>query len=66
MGGIRSKVGIFWYNATRKELFGVVTHKRTDYLKPKNAGGGLITRSGGFAARPLVACYRRDARIRPQ
>ena len=36
------KVGIFWYNATLKELFGVVTHKRTDYLKP-NAGGGLIT-----------------------
>ena len=38
----KSGVGIFWYNATRKELFGVVTHKRTDYLKP-NAGGGLIT-----------------------
>ncbi len=36
------KVGIFWYNATLKQLFGVVTHKRTDYLKP-NAGGGLIT-----------------------
>ena len=51
--GDEPKVGIFWYNATRKELFGVVTHKRTDYLKPrsahrdallaKNAGGGLIT-----------------------
>ena len=40
--GDEPKVGIFWYNATRKELFGVVTHKRTDYLKP-NAGGGLIT-----------------------
>lgn len=40
--GDEPKVGIFWYNATLKELFGVVTHKRTDYLKP-NAGGGLIT-----------------------
>ena len=40
--GDEPKVGIFWYNATRQELFGVVTHKRTDYLKP-NAGGGLIT-----------------------
>lgn len=40
--GEEPKVGIFWYNATLKELFGVVTHKRTDYLKP-NAGGGLIT-----------------------
>ena len=42
--GDEPKVGIFWYNAARKELFGVVTHKRTDYLKP-NAGGGLITSS---------------------
>ena len=40
--GEEPKVGIFWYNATIGELFGVVTHKRTDYLKP-NAGGGLIT-----------------------
>ena len=40
--GEEPKVGIFWYNATLKQLFGVVTHKRTDYLKP-NAGGGLIT-----------------------
>ena len=40
--GDEPKVGIFWYNATLKELFGVVTHKRTDYVKP-NAGGGLIT-----------------------
>ncbi len=40
--GDEPKVGIFWYNATLKELFGVVSHKRTDYLKP-NAGGGLIT-----------------------
>ena len=40
--GDEPKVGIFWYNPTLKELFGVVTHKRTDYLKP-NAGGGLIT-----------------------
>ena len=31
--GDEPKVGIFWYNATRKELFGVVTHKRTDYLQ---------------------------------
>ena len=36
--GDEPKVGIFWYNATRKELFGVVSHKRTDYLRP-NAGG---------------------------
>ena len=40
--GDEPKVGIFWYNPTLKELFGVITHKRTDYLKP-NAGGGLIT-----------------------
>ena len=40
--GEEPKVGIFWYNATLKQLFGVVTHKRTDYLKP-NSGGGLIT-----------------------
>lgn len=40
--GDEPKVGIFWYNATLKELFGVVTHKRSDYLRP-NAGGGLIT-----------------------
>ena len=40
--GEEPRVGIFWYNATLKQLFGVVTHKRTDYLKP-NAGGGLIT-----------------------
>ena len=31
--GDEPKVGIFWYNATLKQLFGVVTHKRTDYLK---------------------------------
>ena len=29
--GDEPKVGIFWYNATLKQLFGVVTHKRTDY-----------------------------------
>lgn len=40
--GEEPKVGIFWWNATLKELFGVVTHKRTDYLRP-NTGGGLIT-----------------------
>ena len=40
--GDEPKVGIFWYNTTMKQLAGVVTHKRSDYLKP-NAGGGLIT-----------------------
>jgi len=40
--GEEPKVGIFWYNVAQKQLFGVVTHKRSDYLKP-NAGGGLIT-----------------------
>lgn len=40
--GDEPKVGIFWYNASLQQLFGVVTHKRTDYLRP-NAGGGLIT-----------------------
>ncbi|MBR1799874.1 MAG: hypothetical protein IJ767_00040 [Bacteroidaceae bacterium] len=40
--GNEPKVGLFWYSISEKQLFGVVTHKRTDYLKP-NAGGGLIT-----------------------
>lgn len=40
--GEEPKVGIFWYNATRNELFGVVTHKTSDYSRP-NAGGGYIT-----------------------
>jgi len=40
--GNEPKVGIFWYNVARNELFGVVSHKRSDYLRP-NAGGGLIT-----------------------
>lgn len=40
--GKEPKVGIFWYNISLKQLFGVVSHKRTDYMKP-NAGGGLIT-----------------------
>lgn len=40
--GNEPKVGIFWYNISLKQLFGVVSHKRSDYLKP-NAGGGLIT-----------------------
>ena len=40
--GDEPKVGIFWYNPTLKQLFGIVSHKRTDYLRP-NAGGGLIT-----------------------
>ena len=28
--GDEPKVGIFWYNPTLKQLFGVVSHKRTD------------------------------------
>lgn len=40
--GEEPKVGIFWYNATLGQLFGVVSHKTSDYVKP-NAGGGLIT-----------------------
>lgn len=40
--GDEPKVGIFWYNTSRQSLFGVVSHKRSDYDKP-NAGGGLIT-----------------------
>ena len=42
--GDEPKVGIFWYNAALHELFGVVSHKYSDYEKP-NAGGGLITSS---------------------
>ena len=42
--GDEPKVGIFWYNITQEELFGVVAHKHTDYAKP-NARGGLITSS---------------------
>ncbi len=42
--GDEPKVGIFWYNITQEELFGVVAHKHTDYEKP-NARGGLITSS---------------------
>lgn len=40
--GEEPKVGLFWWNVTLKELFGIVTHKRSDYLRA-NAGGGLIT-----------------------
>lgn len=40
--GDEPKVGIFWYNVALNELFGVVSHKISDYKKP-NAGGGLIT-----------------------
>ena len=40
--GDEPKVGLFWYNVYSKELFGVITHKRSDYTKA-NAGGGLIT-----------------------
>ncbi len=36
------KVGIFWYNRAKKELFGVVTRKVSDFTKT-NARGGLIT-----------------------
>ena len=40
--GNEPKVGIFWYNVALNELFGVTSHKRSDYTKA-NAGGGLIT-----------------------
>lgn len=40
--GNEPKVGIFWYNVALNELFGVISHKRSDYTKA-NAGGGLIT-----------------------
>ena len=36
------KVGIFWYNRARNELFGVVSHKVSDYTKA-NASDGRIT-----------------------
>lgn len=36
--GNEPKVGIFWYNIAKNELFGVVSHKTSDY-----AGDGLIT-----------------------
>ena len=42
--GDEPKVGIFWYNAGQHELFGVVTHKYSDYEKP-NVRGGLISSS---------------------
>ena len=42
--GDEPKVGIFWYNPAKNELFGTVSHKYSDYSKP-NAGGGLITSS---------------------
>ena len=42
--GDEPKVGIFWYSVAQKELFGVVAHKHSDYVKP-NARGGLITSS---------------------
>lgn len=40
--GDEPKVGIFWYNIAKNELFGVVSHKTSDYKKP-NAGGGHVT-----------------------
>lgn len=40
--GEEPKVGIFWYDVNDNELFGVVSHKTSDYSKP-NAGGGYIT-----------------------
>jgi len=36
------KVGIFWYNRARNELFGVVSHRISDYSKA-NASEGRIT-----------------------
>ena len=36
------KVGIFWYNRTNKTLFGVVSHRLSDYTKA-NASDGRIT-----------------------
>ena len=42
--GDEPKVGIFWYNPARNELFGTVSHKHSDYSKP-NAKSGLITAS---------------------
>lgn len=36
------QVGIFWYNRARKELFGVVSHRLSDYKKA-NASEGRIT-----------------------
>ena len=36
------KVGLFWYNKSRKELFGVVARKTSDFIKT-NARGGLVT-----------------------
>ena len=36
------KVGIFWYNRARNELFGVVSHRVSDYSRA-NASDGRIT-----------------------
>lgn len=36
------KVGIFWYNRGRHELFGIVARKTSDFTKA-NARGGLVT-----------------------
>lgn len=36
------KVGIFWYNRANNSLFGVVSHRLSDYTKA-NASGGRIT-----------------------
>lgn len=36
------KVGIFWYNRSRNELFGVVSHRISDYARA-NASDGRIT-----------------------
>lgn len=36
------KVGIFWYNRSRNELFGVISHRVSDYSKA-NASDGRIT-----------------------
>ena len=47
MSGNRGKssepmVGIFWYNRARNELFGIVSHKLSDY-STANASNGRIT-----------------------
>lgn len=36
------KVGIFWYNRAKQELFGIISRKTSDFTKT-NARGGLVT-----------------------
>lgn len=40
--GAEPKVGIFWYNRARNELFGVISHNLSDYSRA-NASDGRIT-----------------------